>query len=570
MKKKDDNQEKILDEIRQKVLEESENLKAEKERLLNEKVTLEALKEMTELPMKRIREISSLVKNRHKEKKKQIIALAGKIVVWIIIAGIVGGIVFFITKGVIDGIKTHQENLRKQVFRKASEDYYRLINAVSTGNLEMVKYHVLEEGIPVELEGFTSDTALMYAVENSYSDIITFLLEQNADVLKKNTDGKSVMDLADEGSNIVVKKKICIALVNTTPEESPIRELWSRGHYYSEKSFFSLLDKKDTLALRLFLAADQGPYAHTYDDKGIIRAAEKGYLDIIKLLYEEGKDISPETKNVALIYASIEGHIDSIDYLLENGADINFKYDLSHYAFNQNFTPLICAIREENAAFEHLLKKGADPNLIGSAYDIVPLMIPMFYIKESYCSESRLNQIKILIAYGADVNKTSGDGETPIEFAQHLRPSESQPVTKILIDAGAEIPMTEYFFRELIFLNNLANVKVFLDYGMDPDLQGFEYYDEETTALIKAVMLGFYDLAKMLIEYGADVNYRTPDYGKTPLLMAVINEDLPMVRLLLKNGAKVNQDVLNQLKGYYTRTNDPTQNKIRSLINAHR
>ena len=69
MKKKADDQEKILDEIRQKVLEESENLKAEKERLLNEKVTLEALQEMTDLPMDRITEISFEVKNRYKKKQ---------------------------------------------------------------------------------------------------------------------------------------------------------------------------------------------------------------------------------------------------------------------------------------------------------------------------------------------------------------------------------------------------------------------------------------------------------------------------------------------------------------------
>ena len=91
-------------------------------------------------------------------------------------------------------------------------------------------------------------------------------------------------------------------------------------------------------------------------------------------------------------------------------------------------------------------------------------------------------------------------------------------------------------------------------------------YDDETTALIKSVMLGFYDLSSLLIEYGADVNYKTPDYGKTALLMAVANEDLKMVKLLLDNGAVAGKEVEERIEKYYKYANHEPKKTIKALI----
>jgi hypothetical protein len=76
--RKHDTEEQILDEIRERVIEESENLKAEKEKLTNENVNLEALEEMTDLPMSRIQEISDEVKAGHNNKKDKARERIGK------------------------------------------------------------------------------------------------------------------------------------------------------------------------------------------------------------------------------------------------------------------------------------------------------------------------------------------------------------------------------------------------------------------------------------------------------------------------------------------------------------
>jgi len=559
-------QEEILDAIREKVLDESQNLKEQREQLLAEKANLDALQEMTDLPIKRIKQIASQVKAEYKRKESSQKNLASSIIGLSVKAAVIAVISYFIANAIISGIKAHRENVAKQDYYKLSRDYLKLVNAVDSANLEMVKYHVNEEKIPVDLEGISHNTALMYAVEEGHTDILNFLLESGADVLIKNKDGKMALDLADEGPNIAVRQIVGRAVVDETPEQSPIRKLWENKVSYSQKSFMKVLEKRDIDSIKLFLAADEGRFAQSWDDDGIRKAAELGYSDVVGLLFDKGQDIRPVSKNLALLRASEEGHIDIIDILLKKGADVNFRLDGSATDPEDGFTPLMWALWSDNAACEHLLKKGADPNAMGSYHLIPTIMLPIYFVQNFRLTDERLNQLRLLIKYGADVNKPDSYGTTPLDYAWSLRSSEARPIAKVLIEAGADIPLTEGSFRELVFINHVENVKLFLEKGMDPNLQGFEHYDEETTALIKSVMLGFYDIAELLIKYGADVNYKTPDYKKSALLMAVVNEDLKMLKLLLDNGALVTDEVDVRIEKYYSYANYEPKNTIKALI----
>jgi len=162
--------------------------------------------------------------------------------------------------------------------------------------------------------------------------------------------------------------------------------------------------------------------------------------------------------------ASKEGHIDIIDILLVKGADINFRMNGSATDPEDGFTPLMWAPWNDNAAFEHLLKKGADPNAMGSYHLIPTIMLPIYYVQNFRLTDERLNQLRLLI------------------------------------------------------------------------------------------------------KYGADVNYKTPDYKKTALLMAVVNEDLKMVKLLLHNGALVNAEIDERIEKYYNYTNYEPMDTIKALI----
>ena len=66
-------------------------------------------------------------------------------------------------------------------------------------------------------------------------------------------------------------------------------------------------------------------------------------------------------------------------------------------------------------------------------------------------------------------------------------------------------------------------------------LELLEYYRGET-ALHKAAHVGNLEIAKMLLERGADAN-AIADYSIRPLMYAVGRGDIEMVQLLLRYGA---------------------------------
>lgn len=71
----------------------------------------------------------------------------------------------------------------------------------------------------------------------------------------------------------------------------------------------------------------------------------------------------------------------------------------------------------------------------------------------------------------------------------------------------------------------------------------------EKTMLTEAVEIGNREIAKVLLKGGANIHFKDPD-RKTALMIAVKNEDIPMVKLLLRHGAKVDEKSQSRYGGY--------------------
>jgi uncharacterized protein len=82
-------------------------------------------------------------------------------------------------------------------------------------------------------------------------------------------------------------------------------------------------------------------------------------------------------------------------------------------------------------------------------------------------------------------------------------------------------------------------VQRMLDVGISPNGLG----DARVTPLQIAVMNGRSDLARMLLEQGADPGLSARDSPETPLHLAVRERDEPMARLLLEYGAPLEASV---------------------------
>jgi ankyrin repeat protein len=93
----------------------------------------------------------------------------------------------------------------------------------------------------------------------------------------------------------------------------------------------------------------------------LMRAAEKGQLDVVKSLVSMGADVNARSEGgvAALLYAVRGGHLEVVDYLVDHGADVNAMDSMG-------FTPLmLAAIPGKLDIVQSLIEKGADVNAVG-------------------------------------------------------------------------------------------------------------------------------------------------------------------------------------------------------------
>jgi hypothetical protein len=131
-----------------------------------------------------------------------------------------------------------------------------------------------------------------------------------------------------------------------------------------------------------------------------------------------------------IINQVIEGDINKIKTLINNGVDLNVVSKLGK-------TPLILAIDQEKPEIaELLIKSGADVNLAETKFGKTPLIaaiIGIDWIDDNSMYSKFLSLIETLLKYGADVNKATYDGITPISIATN---SEDENVKKIVLNGS--------------------------------------------------------------------------------------------------------------------------------------
>lgn len=98
------------------------------------------------------------------------------------------------------------------------------------------------------------------------------------------------------------------------------------------------------------------------------------------------------------------------------------------------------------------------------------------------------------------------------------------------------------------------------EYIKSGKLRPIDCVDEHgTTPLQYASFRGHYDLCKLLIELGADVNAKTHDQGYSALMFAAISNHTKCVRLLLEYDADVD----------YTNTIGRTASQMATFVNSN-
>jgi uncharacterized protein len=261
------------------------------------------------------------------------------------------------------------------------------------------------------------------------------------------------------------------------------------------------VNKGDVAEVRRLLRLGANPkLVNNYGASAMSLAAEVANTDILKLLIETGVD--PDSANpegmTALLAVSRTGNVEAAQVLLKAGAKVDARE-----------------------------KWGGQTALMWASARRHPAMM------------------ELLIAKGADVNARSTDRN----YQRHIQ-AEGRPKS---LDSGGLTPLL-YAARE----NCMACVDVLLKNKADinlPDPDG-------VPPLIVAILNANWDLAKQLIDAGADVN-QWDIYGETPLYLALnsrtrldggrasidpINKTTgtAIVRMLLDKGANPNAQLFFQ------------------------
>ena len=274
--------------------------------------------------------------------------------------------------------------------------------------------------------------------------------------------------------------------------------------------------------------------------------------NLVELLIEAGADATATNRyGVSPLYiAALNGSADVVRRLLNAGADPNFSLP-------EGEPVLLTAARSGDVAtLDALLEAGADIDARDGWKGQTALMWA--------AAENNATAIRRLLEAGADRDAVSADGEfTALKFAVRAGAIDA---ARALLDAGADVDETMQDGTSLLVLAvtnaHFEMAAVLLEYGADPtaDAQGWTALHQ--IAWSRRWNMGFnlpgpfqtgnldsLDLVQRLVASGADIDARQmaepkdgnrnklDRIGATAFLLSAKSCDLPLMRVLLEQGA---------------------------------
>ncbi len=269
-------------------------------------------------------------------------------------------------------------------------------------------------------------------------------------------------------------------------------------------------------------------------------------------LLEAGADPSATNRyGVSPLYvAALNGNAEIVGLLLDAGVDPDT-------ALPEGETALMTAARAGDVAtIDRLIAAGADVNLREGWKAQTALMWA--------AAENNAAAIERLLAAGADRDATSAGSEfTALKFAVR---GGAIDATRALLEAGADANETMLDGTSMLVLAvtnaHYELASVLLDYGADPNAADQGWTALHQIAWSRRWNMGFnlpgpaktgnldsLDLVRQLVAHGADINARQTKepadgnrnklnrLGATAFLLAAKSCDVPLMRVLLDEGA---------------------------------
>jgi ankyrin repeat protein len=262
-------------------------------------------------------------------------------------------------------------------------------------------------------------------------------------------------------------------------------------------------------SLLLLLVFSLSVAGHAAGDPPIVAAARDGRLPAVRTLIARHADVNERAADgsTALLWAAYQSNLEMVRALLAAGADANV-------ANNYGSTPLLQASRTGDAPIIGALLKG-----------------------------------------GAKVTIANPDGRTALMAASRTGRTDA---VKLLIEAGADVNAADTYQQETALMWGAAEghvevVQALLQAGADPTrrartttIDERKHADHPTggfTALMFAARNGHEPVVRALVAAGADLKQTNGD-GVTATIVAIVNDRFDLAKTLLDLGADPNDGSL--------------------------
>lgn len=250
----------------------------------------------------------------------------------------------------------------------------------------------------------------------------------------------------------------------------------------AQASVFDAIETGDIAAVDQWADVTDGLEVRTrINETPLIRAAARGQLDMVRELVRHGADVNAryDAGSTPLIVASWQGHTSVVRYLLEQGADIETRnlggHDALAWAAEHGHLDIVRSLVEQGLAtvdealpgacenghlgvVRFLLERGADIEIAVGEYEMTPLVAAAYrghvpvaeYLLEQGADlharddaalewacviGGQIETAELLVARGANVNGTGGDGHTILEKTTDAGKAE---VARFLLLNGAD------------------------------------------------------------------------------------------------------------------------------------
>ena len=274
----------------------------------------------------------------------------------------------------------------------------------------------------------------------------------------------------------------------------------------------------------------------------LVKAAVQGHIYAVRLLVEHCDidiNITDNGAGTAMSKAAGLGHTGIVQLLLEHGAKVDSKDNDGETALSQ------AASSGAKDVVQLLLDHGAKVDSKDNGGETA---------LSQAASSGAKDVMQVLLEHGGKVDSRNKDGETPLRQAAD---SEALDVVRLLLEHGADV--------DCRCENRATHVTLFPGdtSGEDTDteetrLRAIVEKNQRVTPLLRAAIRADAAIVQVLLEYGAEVNFRGRK-GGTPLLKAASRGATDTERFLPERRAHVHSrdidgrtSLLGAVKGRYT------------------